>query len=62
MPPDVRKVCDLPKNRIEYLGALPRGAEEGRSPHAFVQLTGRSKTLRTSGGIAAIRQAWPLSD
>src|SRR5262249_52789196 len=52
LPPDVRKVCDLPENDLDYFGAVPPTAG-GTAPSRLSAKRGRSQTFRTSGGKAA---------
>src|SRR5713226_8269684 len=54
LPPDVRKVCDLPACARKSLGLCPGFLRTlGRSPKRNGVLFGRSETFRTSGGEAA---------
>ena len=54
VPPDVRKVCDLPECTPSPVGGSAPFFifDAGHSPNNFL-LAGRSQTFRTSGGKAA---------
>ena len=50
MPPDVRKVCDLPSDPRWFLGYAQ--TLRGIAPNDALTRSGRSQTFRTSNGEA----------